>query len=121
MHSRTLSYSFWIAGGFISLFITMWGCFASIIFDLRKLGDLSLALCLVAPMPCFLIGFYSKRWSATLLWLVFVALWWNRAHIRPNPELNPLDGLGTMYVLPAVAVQVAIFCAPKKNVPLPSE
>jgi hypothetical protein len=90
-------------------------------FDFSKLEEIALALCLTFPLPCFLISLRSKRWSAALLWLGFVALWWTRAHIRPNPEWNPVDTLGAIYLLPAATVQLAILFAPKKDVLVASE
>jgi hypothetical protein len=90
-------------------------------FDFRNLEELALALCLVLPFPCFMIGLRFRRGSAALLWLTFVALWFTRANIRPNPEQNPVDPLGTLYLLPAVAVQVAIFFAPKTEARIADE
>jgi hypothetical protein len=67
MQSRTLHHTVWIAGGAISFLLTIYGCIASFMLDYRELEELSLAVCLVAPLPCFLIGLRSKRWSALLL------------------------------------------------------
>jgi hypothetical protein len=116
MNGRTLYYMLWIAGGIISLILTIYGCLASLMLA----GDLSLALCLVAPLPSFIVGLIVglrwKRCSAALLWLGFVALWWNRTHIHPNPEWNPVDSLGSLYLLPAAVVQLAIFLRPRETV-----
>jgi len=108
-NSNWLAYSLWFTGGGISLFLALYGCIASMMFDYRKIEDLCLGLSLMLPFPCFLIGFRSKRWSATLLWFGFAALWLARANIHPNPALNPVDSLGALYLCPAVAVQLAIF------------
>jgi hypothetical protein len=114
--ASTLSLLIWFAGGAGALLLTLYGCFASIMLDLGKPLDFFLALSLVLPFPSFLVGLRSMRCSAALLWLTFALLWLVRANIRPNPELNPVDALGALYLLPTVLVQVAVFLAPKKEV-----
>jgi hypothetical protein len=111
----------WIGGGALSLVLTVYGCLVWMMLDYRIPGDLCLGLCLILPFPCFLIGLRSMRWSAALLWFVFVALWLTRTQIHPNPELNPLDRLGALYLCPAIAVQLAVFSAPKKEFPVSPE
>lgn len=113
--NNLLYWPLWFTGGAFSLFLTLYGCFAWMMLDYRNLEELCLGLCLILPLPSFLIGLSSKEWSAALLWFTFVALWVVRAQIHPNPALNPVDSLGVLYLCPATAVQQAIFFAPKKE------
>jgi hypothetical protein len=85
-----LYYALWFAGGAVSLVLTLYGCFAYLMFDYRKIEELCLGHCPLLPFACFLIGLRSTRRSAALFWLSFVALWLTRANIRPNPEFNPV-------------------------------
>jgi hypothetical protein len=63
-----------------------------------------------------LVSVYSLRWSASLLWALFVALWLARAFlITPNPQINPLDTVGALYLFAALALQVACFFAPSRR------
>jgi hypothetical protein len=99
---RWYQFVLWATGGAASMLLSLYGCFASMMFNFGKLEDFSLALALALPLPLFLISILSLRWSAALLFCDFVGLWIVRLNIRPNPEHNPFDSLGLLYLCPAI-------------------
>lgn len=96
------------AGGATSFFLSAWGVVASRGCDWRKMPDLALVLCVILPFPFFALSLRSLKWSAYLLWALFVSEWMTRALLsRPYPAISPLDALGVMYFCVALAVQFA--------------
>jgi hypothetical protein len=65
------------------------------------------------PLPVYLMGVYSLRWSTSLLWVLFLAQWAVRLTIKPDPATNPLDEIGLFYVFIAFASQAAYWFRPK--------
>jgi hypothetical protein len=102
-----------VATGIASLCLSAWGSLASLGLDYRSMPEVLLALCFVMPLPFYLTGVYSLRWSVSLLWMLFLAQWAVRLTIKPNPAVNPLDEIGLFYVLIALASQAAYWFRPR--------
>jgi hypothetical protein len=83
-----------VATGIASLGLSAWGSLAALGLDYRSIPEVLLALCFVMPLPFYLVGVCSLRWSVSLLWMLFVAQWAVRLTIKPNPAINPLDEMG---------------------------
>jgi hypothetical protein len=108
---EALYYSLLIIGGVIAFVLTLYGCLVSMMFDYRDPKELSLGLILILPFPFFLVSIRSLRWSATLLWIDFIALSAIRAFML---KLNPVDTLGILYFSPILILQLAILLASKR-------
>jgi hypothetical protein len=102
-----------VAAGVASFSLSAWGSLASLGLDFRSIRDVLLALCFVMPLPVYMMGIYSLRWSTSLLWVLFLAQWAVRLTIKPNPATNPLDEIGLFYVSIAFASQAAYWFRPK--------
>ncbi|HEY5381230.1 MAG TPA: hypothetical protein VIJ65_03185 [Acidobacteriaceae bacterium] len=103
-----------IAGGTVSLGLSAWGAIASLILDYRKPSELALALTFVAPFPLFLFSIWSLRISACALFVCNISLYVIRAFaIHPNPQYNPFDYFGMIFLSAPLFIVVAVFFAPK--------
>ena len=102
-----------VAAGVASFCLSAWGSLASFGLDFRLVRDILLGLCFVMPLPVYLTGVRSLRWSTSLLWVLFFAEWAVRLTIRPNPATNPLDEIGLFYFFIAFASEAAYWFRPK--------
>ena len=108
---------FLVMSGGITLSLSTWGCFASIMLDYQILPDLLLILCFLLPFPFFLVSVYSLRWSASLLWALFLTLSLVRAFLlTPNPQMNPFDAFGVINLSTAISAEGACFFAPSGRI-----
>lgn len=103
-----------VVAGVISLCLSAWGFLASMGLGFDFSVDGLLSLCFLLPFPTYLLSLYSLKWSALQFWALFVVQWMARALlIRPNPEINPLDEFGVIYLCLASAVLAAYLLGPR--------
>ena len=109
---RRVSQPLVVLSGLISAALTLWGGLVSMMFDYRVPADLSLGIAFVLPLFCFLVSLWWWGLSTALLLLDFGGLAYVRGVMLSNPQRNPFDSLGLLFLCPGILMLAAYLLAP---------